>query len=119
MKATGPYDTDKRKLLSALSHGSIFFNALVLSVGVPIAVMLVSDDPVVKENSKEAINFHINVWFWSLIVGVLTFLTLGVLGFILGPPLFFIYCGLAIWAIFHSLTQPSEPFRYPFILRLL
>ncbi|MGF1514668.1 MAG: DUF4870 domain-containing protein [Elainellaceae cyanobacterium] len=118
MKTTGPYDSDKRRLLSALSHGSIFFNALILSVGIPIAVLMVSDDPVVKENAKESINFHLNVWFWSLIFGVIATVTFGLLGFILGL-LFLVYAGLAVWAIIHTLTQPSDPFRYPFILRLL
>jgi len=68
------YDTDKRKLLSALSHGSIFFSAAVISVGVPIAVLFVSDDPIVKENAKEA-NFHFNVWLYGVIIGVVAFLT--------------------------------------------
>jgi uncharacterized Tic20 family protein len=76
------YDQDKRKLLSALCHGSIFFSSLVVSVAIPIAVLLVSDDPVVKESAKEAINFHINVWLYGVIVGVLVFLTLGLLGLI-------------------------------------
>jgi uncharacterized Tic20 family protein len=67
------YDQDKRKLLSALCHGSIFFSSLVVSVAIPIAVLLVSDDPVVKESAKEAINFHINVWVYGVIVGVLVF----------------------------------------------
>lgn len=79
------YDTDKRKLLSALSHGSIFFSAAVISVGVPIAVLFVSDDPIVKENAKEAINFHFNVWLYGVIIGVVAFLTLGLLGLILYP----------------------------------
>ena len=119
MKTVGPYDSDKRKLLSALSHGSLFINALVLSVGIPIAILLVSDDPVVKDNAKEAINFHINVWVWSAVVAALTFVTLGLLGFILGPLLLAVYCGLAIWAIVHAVTQPDSVFRYPFILRVV
>jgi uncharacterized Tic20 family protein len=65
------YDPDKRKLLSALSHGSIFFNALVLAVGIPIAILFISDDPVVKDSAKEAINFHINMWFWWTVFGIL------------------------------------------------
>ncbi len=54
------YDTDKRKLLSALCHGAIFFSTAFVSVGVPITMLFVSDDPVVRENAKEAINFHFN-----------------------------------------------------------
>ena len=60
------YDSDKRKLLSLVCHGAIFFSTLLFSIGAPIAVLLVSDDPVVKENATEAINFHLNVWFYSI-----------------------------------------------------
>jgi len=49
------YDSDKRKLLSALCHGAIFFSTTIVSVGLPIAILFVSDDPVVKENAKESI----------------------------------------------------------------
>jgi uncharacterized Tic20 family protein len=113
------YDTDKRKLLSALSHGSIFFSTALVSVGIPIAVLFVSDDPVVKENAKEAINFHFNVWLYGAIIGVLTVLTLGLLGLILGPIFYLVHWGLTILAVFQTLSNPDQPFRYPFIFRLL
>jgi len=112
------YDTDKRKLLSALSHGSIFLSTLFVSIGVPIAVLFVSDDPVVKENAKEAINFHFNVWLYGVIIGVLAFLTLGLLGLILAPIFYLVHWGLTIWAIVHCLDKPDLSFRYPFIFRL-
>jgi uncharacterized Tic20 family protein len=113
------YDKDKRKLLSALSHGSIFFSTLFLSVGIPIAILFVSEDPVVKENAKEAINFHFNVWLYGIIIGILAFLTLGLLGLILAPIFYLVHWGLTLWAIVHTLGTPDEPFRYPFIFRLL
>ena len=113
------YDTDKRKLLSALSHGSIFFSAVLVSVGLPIAVLFVSDDPVVKENAKEAINFHFNIWLYGVLIGVVTFLTLGLLGFILYPIYFLVHWGLSVLAIYQTLSNPDQPFRYPFIFRLL
>ncbi|NJN85592.1 MAG: DUF4870 domain-containing protein [Leptolyngbyaceae cyanobacterium SL_7_1] len=113
------YDPEKRKLLSILCHGSIFFSTLVLSVGVPIAILFISDDPIVKENAKESINFHFNVWFWGLVIGVLGFLTLGLLLFVLGPIGYLLHWGLSIWAIVHCFNSPNQSFRYPFILRLL
>ncbi|MEB3339115.1 MAG: DUF4870 domain-containing protein [Leptolyngbyaceae bacterium] len=113
------YDTDKRKLLSALSHGSIFFSTALVAIGVPIAILLVSDDPVVKESAKEAINFHFNVWFYGAIILVLSFLTLGLLGIILGPIGFLIHWGLSLTAIIYSLSHPEAAYRYPFIFRVL
>jgi uncharacterized Tic20 family protein len=113
------YDTDKRKLLSALAHGSIFFSTALVSIGLPIAIWFVSEDPVVKENAKEAINFHFNVWLYGAIIGVLVFLTLGLLGPILVPLGFLLHWGLTILAITHSLSNTDQAYRYPFIFRLL
>jgi hypothetical protein len=113
------YDRDKRKLLSTLSHGSIFFSTAIVSIGIPVAVLFVSDDPVVKENAKEAINFHLNVWLYGAVIGVLAILTLGLLGFILGPIFYLVHWGLTIWAIISTLGNPDQAFRYPFIFRLV
>ncbi|MDZ4873173.1 MAG: hypothetical protein CLLPBCKN_002569 [Chroococcidiopsis cubana SAG 39.79] len=112
------YDPDKRKLLSAISHGAIFFSTTLVSVGIPIAILFVSDDPIVKENAKEAINFHLNVWFWALVIGVLVTISFGLL-FPLAGLGFLIHWGLTILAIVKVLSHPDESFRYPFIVRLL
>jgi uncharacterized protein len=97
-------DLDKRKLLSAVSHGSIFISALVASIGIPIAILFVSEDSVVKENA---------------IIAALSFLTLGLLGFILGPIWFLYHWGLSLWGVIHCLNNPDRAFRYPFIFRLV
>ncbi|MEA5619331.1 DUF4870 domain-containing protein [Cronbergia sp. UHCC 0137] len=117
------YDSDKRKLLSALCHGAIFFSTTIVSVGVPIALLLVSDDSVVKENAKESINFHFNVWLYGAILGTLFFLT----GWLVLPlvvllPLaglgYLVHWGLTIWAIAQVLTYSDTPCRYPLIFRV-
>ena len=111
------YDTDKRKLLSALSHGAILFSTTFISVGLPIALLFVSDDPVVKDNAKESINFHFNVWLYGGIIGFLVWIT-----FFLLLPLaglgYLLHWGLTIWAIIHVFSNPDHPFRYPFIFRI-
>ena len=113
------YDSDKRKLLSALSHGAIFFSTAFFSIAIPIAILFVSDDPVVKENAKEAINFHFNVWLYGTIIAVLTFITFGLLGFILIPIGYALHWGLTVIAILKVLGDPEQPYRYPFIFRLV
>ena len=113
------YDSDKRKLLSLVCHGAIFFSTLLFSYGEQIDVLLVSDDPVVKENATEAINFHLNVWFYSLVIGVLTVITLGLAGFILVPIGYLVHWGLTIMAILQVLQNPNIPYRYPFIFRIV
>jgi uncharacterized protein len=119
------YDSDKRKLLSSLCHGAIFFSTAFLSIGVPIAINIVSDDPIVKSNAKESINFHLNVWFWATLIGVplgiLSFITFGLGGIIFFPVValgFAIHWGLTIVALLHCFSNPNEPFSYPFIFRL-
>lgn len=114
------YDQDKRKLLSALCHGSIFFSSLIVSIAIPIATLLVSDDPVVKESAKEAINFHLNVWVYG---GIIAFLCFILIGFLLLPiigPIFFIFNWVPpILAIIQSLSNPNQSYRYPFIFRVV
>ena len=110
------YDADKRKLLSALCHGSIFFSLLGVSIGIPIAVLLVSDDPVVKENAKEALNFHFNVWLYGIIFGILCWI---LIGFVLLAILQVVNIVLPILAILHCLNKSEAAYRYPFIFRLL
>lgn len=119
------YNSDKRKLLSSLCHGSIFFSTTFLSIGVPIIINIISDDPVVKNNAKESINFHLNVWFWATVIGVpvgiLSFLTFGIGGILFFPLIafgFLLHWGLTIWALLHCFSNSDEPFRYPFIFRL-
>lgn len=58
----------QRRLLSALCHGAIFFSALIASVGIPIAVLLLNNDPVIRENAKESLNFHINVFIAAIVL---------------------------------------------------
>lgn len=113
------YDPDKRKLLSSLAHGSIFFSSLIVSVGIPIAILLVSEDPLVKASAKEAINFHFNVWLYEIIVGTLTFITLGLLGIFLVPLFYLFHWIPPILAILQSLNDPNSTYRYPFIFRLI
>ena len=80
---------------------------------------------VLKENAKESINFHFNVWFWATVIGVpmgiLSFLTFGLGGILFFPIValgFIIHWGLTIFALIHCLGNADEPFRYPFIFRL-
>ncbi|XWK86149.1 MAG: DUF4870 domain-containing protein [Phormidium sp.] len=110
------YDMDKRKLLSALSHGSIFFSLLGVSIGIPIAILFVSDDPVVKDNAKESLNFHLNVWLYGIIFGVLTLI---LIGFVLLGILQIVNVVVPILAILHCLSNTEQPYRYPFIFRIL
>lgn len=114
------YDPDKRKLLSSLSHGSIFFSALILSVGIPLGILFISDDPVTKANAKEAINFHFNVWFWGGLAALLWWTILLIpVSLVMGGIIFLASFILPILGILHSFNQADTAYRYPFILHIL
>lgn len=112
-------NSDKRKLLSALAHGSIFISALVLSIGIPIAILSVSEDSVIQDNAKEAINFHLNIWLIGAIIAVMSFFSFGLAGFVLGPIWLVLHWGLSVFAIAQCLQNPDASFRYPFIFRVV
>jgi hypothetical protein len=110
------FDSDKRKLLSSLCHVAIFFSATLVTIGIPIAILLVSDDPVVKDNAKESLNFHINLYIYGIIAGILIWV-------LIGFPLLFLL-GIISWvmpilAIIKIFENPDQPYRYPFIFRLV
>jgi uncharacterized Tic20 family protein len=109
-------DIQQRKLLSALSHGAIFFSSTIISIGIPIAILLISNDPIIKQNAKESLNFHINLYIYAIIsillivvgIGILLLIVLGVISFI-----------MPIIAIINVLSQPNVSYRYPFIFRFV
>ncbi|WP_414622079.1 DUF4870 domain-containing protein [Calothrix sp. CCY 0018] len=112
------YDTDSRKLLSALCHGAIFLNFIVVPIAIPIVIFFITQDPVVKDNAKEALIFYLNVWLCGIIIGVLVSVTFGLL-WPLVPAWFVVHWGLTIWALSHVLGDSEKPFRYPFIFRVI
>ena len=107
-----------RKWISASAHASIFISVFILSIGIPIFIYLDSEDLVIKENAKEAINFHVNLWLYGAIIAFLSFVTFGVLGLILVPIWFVYHWGLSIWAVIHCLRNPDKPFYYPLMFRI-
>ena len=120
---TNLYDEDKRKLLSSVSHAAIFFSPLMLSIGIPITLLFISEDPVIKENAKESINYHLNLWVYA---GIAAFISFFWFTIILLPAIWFIgaFVFVMTWivpilAILSCLRQTSTAYRYPFIFRVL
>ena len=109
-------DTDKRKILSALCHGAILFSATIVSVGIPIAILLIIDDSVVKDNAKEYLNFHINIYIYAFIFSLLIWLVIGIPLLVL---LWIVSFVMPIIAVLNIISNPNKPYRYPFIFHLL
>jgi hypothetical protein len=55
-------DYPQRRLFSAICHGAIFFSSTIVSIAIPIAILFTNEDPVVKANAKESLNFHITLY---------------------------------------------------------
>ena len=110
------FDSDKRKILSIASHASIFFSQLIFSAGIPFGVLLLSDDPVTKENAREALNFHFNMWLYSVLLIIPAALIIG-LPFV--ALLGLVQVIMPIFAILSCVSDPDNAYRYPFIFRPL
>ncbi|MCU0549694.1 MAG: DUF4870 domain-containing protein [Leptolyngbya sp. Prado105] len=114
------HSAGQQKLLSALAHGSIFFSATLVSIGIPIVILLITDDWVVKDNAREALNFHINLYAYGALAGLLAATVVGIpVAIVIGIGLLICSWLLPILAIVKVIDRPDHPYRYPFILRLL
>lgn len=109
-------DSDNRKILSILSHGSILFGSTVVTIGVPIAILLLSQDSIVKSNAKEALNFYVTCYILAIVFAFLIFLLIGIPLLIL---LFLASWVMPIIAIVKILENPDRSYRYPLVFRLL
>ncbi|MGB3652551.1 MAG: DUF4870 domain-containing protein [Rivularia sp. (in: cyanobacteria)] len=107
---------EQRKLLSALCHGSIFFSSMIVSIAIPLVILFTTEDSIVKANARESINFCINLFIYGLVA---TMLTVVLIGFLILPILVLISIVMPIIALVKVLDSPDEPYRYPFIFRLV
>ncbi|MEB3219646.1 MAG: DUF4870 domain-containing protein [Nostocales cyanobacterium 94392] len=109
-------NVDQRKLLSALCHGAIFFSSTIVTVAVPIVILFITEDSVVKANARESVNFHINLYIYGLVGVMLTVVLIGIpLLMVLG----LISIVMPIIALVQVLNSPEQPYRYPYIFRLV
>ena len=128
--------TKQRKYLSILCHGSHLLSFaivglnyavfLFLSFGLPILILLLIKDDIVRQNAKEAINFQINLCLFSLfsliLIVVLQSLSLILLGFTLfavfilsllfGFLILLISLFFPIIVIVNVIKNPSQVYRY-------
>lgn len=108
------YDPDRRKVLSAVAHAACLVSWAWVPLLVPIAILLLSEDPIVKDNAKQSLNFQINIIIYSVIFFFLSFLLIGIpLLFLVG----IVSVVMPIFAIVSVATKPDRPYRYPFVFR--
>ena len=109
-------ERDKRLILSVLSHGAIFFSATFVAIGIPIAILFLVKDSVVKANARESLNFHINFYICVFVITIIMkFLLIGPSLVILGV----FTLVMPILAIVSVVSNPDQPYSYPFIFRII
>jgi uncharacterized Tic20 family protein len=108
-------ELNNRKILSAISHGAIFFSSTIVSIAIPIIIFYTTEDRVIKQNAKESLNFHINIYIYAFVFAILVFLVVGIPLLILLAIVSFV---MPIIAIMNVLENPDKPYSYPFIFRL-
>lgn len=89
-------------------------------LGVPIAVLFVSDDPLVKDSAREAINFAVSMYLWTALFGALMFTLIGIPAAVLG--FVALWAGSMIFpivAIASVVGDPEKQYRYPFTIHFL
>lgn len=109
-----------RKLLRSACHGAALASWSVVILGIPIAALLISDDPLVRDSAKEAINFSVSMYLWAAICVGLLFTLIGIPAAIAGFMIFgFVSLVFPVIAIVSVCTDPERRFRYPFTVRFL
>lgn len=102
-------------------HLSILVNYLIPPAGLIAVIVywfvLIPKFPVLKHHVKEALNFQISMWLFGIIGTVVSFLTFGILGFIIYPALIIITIVLSILAA--SKSSKGEDYVYPLSVRFI
>jgi uncharacterized Tic20 family protein len=101
------------KIWSILSHLSAFLGVGIL---LPLVVWLAMrhESEYVAQNAREALNFHISLYIYSLCCVPLIFILIGI------PLLIVLWLGSIVLAIIAAVRASNgECYRYPLILRLV
>ena len=110
----------KRKLLRASCHASALVSWSVVVIGLPIAVLLLTEDQLAKDSAKEALNFQLNMILLTFTGGILWHTFIGIpLAVIL-----FAYVGIVslvcpLLAIISVCSSPEKAYRYPLTFRFV
>ena len=119
-----PTNSGDDNTLALLVH----LSGILLGFVVPLIVWLVNKDnpnkAFLNDQSKEALNFHINVIVASIVLsiigGILTAVTFGLGAFVFIPLMVVFGIAVAVFLIIAGLAaQKGEYYRYPFAVRLI
>jgi len=99
---------------------------LSLVIGLPfigplIVYVVKKDDPYVRRQAAEALNFNLSITLYGLVLGLVTFVLLFLVVGILLIPVFFVLA--IIWIVFVCIAAAAasrgEDYRYPLTIRFV
>jgi uncharacterized protein len=118
---TNAITNSKRKVYSMAAHGSALFSWSLIWIGVPLALICLVDDEIVKGNACEALNYGIVGFVVGVAIVVGIFCSLGLGLFLLIPliPLFVIMSLLPIIGMCKVAMNDNQIYYYPFVPRMI
>lgn len=113
-------NTRWRKLLRVICHAAALTSSSVFVIGAPILVLILSEDRLVKDSAKEAINYSITVLLIACGLLLMCLTLIGIPFAVIGYGVLAVASTiLPLVAIVSVCVDPDKPFRYPCILRLI
>lgn len=112
----GKMGENDEKTMGLLAH---LLGAITSLLG-PLVIYLLKKDesPFVEDQAKEALNFHITVFFGYIVLGVVSFLPF--IGCIASFGVLVLYVVGVVFSVLGGLAaQKGQVYRYPFALRLI
>jgi uncharacterized protein len=112
---------DKRKVLSMVAHASALFSWSLIWLGVPLALIALVDDEVVKANACEALNYGIAGFIFVAVFIAFAFVTFGLGLFLLIPliPILVLMTFLPVIGMVKVAMDPESVYYYPLVPRMI
>jgi uncharacterized Tic20 family protein len=112
----GVSQDDRTMALLCHLSGFLLFLVPLANIAAPMIIWLIKKDssPFVDHHGKEALNFQINITFWSIVFGLLSMVLIGI------PFLFLVIIADVVLTIVATVKASSgEHYSYPLTLRLV
>jgi uncharacterized protein len=115
-QAPGAVDADARQWAMLAHLSALAGLVIVLNWLGPLIIYLVKKDehPFIEDQSREALNFNISVFIYSLVSGILILVVIGVL---LLPAILIAWVILTVIAAVRA--NNGEAYRYPLSIRFV
>lgn len=113
-------ENSKRKILRVSCHAAALCNWTLVILGVPLAAVLLSDDPLVRDSAKEALNFTLTMFLATAISVALICTIIGIPAGLIGLAFFGIVNTIfPLVAMVSVCVAPESPYRYPCTIRFI